>query len=202
MSNQEERTVDSPSKRAATDENKGSDHVTKTIADILKLESHERTLSERIAKGIATFTGSMLFIWLHVVWFTLWIAFNIPWLDFQPIDPFPFTLLTMIVSLEAIFLSAFILMSENRQGRLADRRARVNLQVDTIAEREITKLMELVADIHAHLKIRRPVDLELDNMRKTTNIEHLSEAAQTVEDGNGGNSASKKASKERITISD
>jgi uncharacterized membrane protein len=202
VSNQEERTVDSPSKRAATDENKGCDHVTKTIADILKLESHERTLSERIAEGIATFTGSMLFIWLHVVWFTLWIAFNIPWLDFQPIDPFPFTLLTMIVSLEAIFLSAFILMSENRQGRLADRRARVNLQVDTIAEREITKLMELVADIHAHLKIRRPVDLELDNMRKATNIEHLSEAAQTVEDGNGGNSASKKASKERTTISD
>jgi uncharacterized membrane protein len=202
VSNQEERTVDSPSKRAATDENKGCDHVTKTIADILKLESHERTLSERIAEGIATFTGSMLFIWLHVVWFTLWIAFNIPWLGFQPIDPFPFTLLTMIVSLEAIFLSAFILMSENRQGRLADRRARVNLQVDMIAEREITKLMELVADIHAHLKIRRPVDLELDNMQKATNIEHLSEAAQTVEHGNGGNSASKKASKERTTISD
>ncbi len=96
----------------------------------------------------------------------------------------------MIVSLEAIFLSAFILMSENRQGRLADRRARVNLQVDMIAEREITKLMELVADIHAHLKIRRPADLELDNMQKATNIEHLTEAAQTVEDGNGGNSAS------------
>ncbi|HYT53241.1 MAG TPA: DUF1003 domain-containing protein, partial [Verrucomicrobiae bacterium] len=150
----------------------------------------ERTLSERIAEGIATFTGSILFIWLHVVWFALWIAFNIPWLGFQPIDPFPFTLLTMIVSLEAIFLSAFILMSENRQGRLADRRARVNLQVDMIAEREITKLMELVADIHAHLKIRRPADLELDNMQKATNIEHLTEAAQTVEDGNGGNSAS------------
>jgi uncharacterized membrane protein len=202
VSNQEERAVDPPLKRDPTAENKGSDHVTKTIADILKLESHERTLSERIAEGIATFTGSMLFIWLHVVWFTLWIAFDIPWLGFQPIDPFPFTLLTMIVSLEAIFLSAFILMSENRQGRLADRRARVNLQVDMIAEREITKLMELVADIHAHLKIRRPVDLELDNMRKATNIEHLSEAAQTVEDGNGGNSASKKASKERTTISD
>ena len=120
MNNQEERAVDSPSKRDAIAENKGSDHVTKTIADILKLESQERTLSERIAERIATFTGSMLFTWLHVVWFSLWIAFNIPWLGFQPIDPFPFTLLTMIVSLEAIFLSAFILMSENRQGRQAD----------------------------------------------------------------------------------
>jgi uncharacterized membrane protein len=188
VSNREARAVDSPSKRAATAENKGSDHVTKTIDDILKLESHERTLSERIAEGIASFTGSMLFIWLHVVWFALWIAFNIPWLGFQPIDPFPFTLLTMIVSLEAIFLSAFILMSENRQGRLADRRARVNLQVDMIAEREITKLMELVVDIHAHLKIRRPADLELDKMQKTTKIEHLTEAAQTAEAQNSGHS--------------
>jgi uncharacterized membrane protein len=189
--NREERAVDSPSKEDATAENKGSDHVTKTIDDILKLESHERTLSERIAERIATFTGSILFVWLHVVWFALWIAFNIPWLGFQPIDPFPFTLLTMIVSLEAIFLSAFILMSENRQGRLADRRARVNLQVDMIAEREITKLMKLVADIHTHLKIQRPADLELDDMQKATNIEHLTQAAQTVEDRNGGNSASK-----------
>jgi uncharacterized membrane protein len=191
VSNREERAVDSPSKKDVTAENKGSDHVTKTIDDILKLESHERTLSERIAERIATFTGSILFVWLHVVWFALWIAFNIPWLGFQPIDPFPFTLLTMIVSLEAIFLSAFILMSENRQGRLADRRARVNLQVDMIAEREITKLMKLVADIHTHLKIQQPADLELDDMQKATNIEHLTEAAQTVEDRNGGNSASK-----------
>jgi uncharacterized membrane protein len=191
VSNRKERAVDSPSKKDATAENKGSDHVTKTIDDILKLESHERTLSERIAERIATFTGSILFVWLHVVWFALWIAFNIPWLGFQPIDPFPFTLLTMIVSLEAIFLSAFILMSENRQGRLADRRARVNLQVDMIAEREITKLMKLVADIHTHLKIQQPADLELDDMQKATNIEHLTEAAQTVEDRNGGNSASK-----------
>jgi uncharacterized membrane protein len=188
VSHQKKEEVDSPSKNAATAENKGSDHVTKAIDDILKLESHERTLSERIAQGITTFTGSMLFIWLHVVWFTLWIAFNIPWLGFQPIDPFPFTLLTMIVSLEAIFLSAFILMSENRQGRLADRRSRVNLQVNMIAEREITKLMELVVEIHDHLKIRRPTDLELDNMQKATNIEHLTEAAQTVEAQNDGHS--------------
>ena len=191
VNNQEERAVDSLSERAATTESEGSDHVTKTIADILKLESEKRTLGERIAEGIATFTGSMLFIWLHVVWFALWIAFNIPWLGFQPIDPFPFTLLTMIVSLEAIFLSAFILMSENRQGRQADRRARVNLQVDMIAEREITKLMKLVGDIHAHLKIQKPVDVELESMQKATNIEHLTEAAKTADAQNSGNSLSK-----------
>ena len=183
MRNQERRAHDSPSgNEAATVENKGSDHVTNAIDDILKLESLEKTASERIAEKIAAFTGSMFFIWLHVVWFGLWIVFNIPWLGFRPLDPFPFTFLTMVVSLEAIFLSAFILMSENRQGRLADRRSRVNLQVDMIAEREITKLMEVVVEIRNHLGIHRHVDPELDDMQKATNIEHLTEAAQTVED--------------------
>jgi uncharacterized membrane protein len=78
MSNQEHWAVDSPSEGAATAENKGSDHVTKTIDDILNLESLERTASERIAERIATFTGSIFFVWLHVVWFALWIVFNMP----------------------------------------------------------------------------------------------------------------------------
>jgi uncharacterized membrane protein len=196
VNDQEALAVAPSSKTTPSVENKGGDHVRKTIDEILKLESQEKTLSERIAERIAAFTGSMLFIWLHVIWFSLWIVLNIPWLG-EPIDPFPFTLLTMIVSLEAIFLSAFILMSENRQGRLADRRARVNLQVDMIAEREITKLIDLVVDMHAHLKIPRPADGELDNMQKATNIDHLTEAAETVENGNAGGPASQKTSKNR-----
>ena len=192
---QEQRAGNSPSPVAANVENKRSDHVGETINDVLKLESLERTVSERIAERIAAFTGSMFFVWLHVAWFALWIIFNIPWWGFQPLDPVPFTFLTMIVSLEAIFLSAFILISENRQGRLADRRSRVNLQIDMIAEREITKLMELVVDIHARMGIQRAVDPELNSMTKATNIEHLTEAAQTVEERNSGNLAANKTSK-------
>jgi uncharacterized membrane protein len=167
--------------------NKQSDHVTKTIEDILQVESVEQTRTERIADVITGFFGSMVFIWLHVVWFSLWIIFNLPWWGFEPLDPFPFTFLTMIVSLEAIFLSAFILMSENRQGRLNDRRSRVNLQVDMIAEREITKLMELIMDIYSQLGIKKPVDDELESMQQPTNIDHLTEAAQTAELQNHGN---------------
>jgi uncharacterized membrane protein len=191
----EPQAIDSSPGEATHVENKGSDAVAKTIDEVLKLECVDRTLSERIAERIATFTGSMVFVWLHVAWFSLWIMINLPWWGFQPLDPFPFTFLTMIVSLEAIFLSAFILISENRQGRLADRRARVNLQVDMISEREITKLMKLIVDIHAHLGIPRAGDVELDNMKKPTNIEHLTEAAQTVEDRNTRNAVSKKAFK-------
>jgi len=173
--------------------NKQSDDVTGTIEDILKVESLERTGTERIADAITGFFGSGVFIWLHVLWFLLWIIFNLPGWGFEPFDPFPFTFLTMIVSLEAIFLSAFILMSENRQGRLADRRSRVNLEVDMIAEREVTKLMELVMDIHSQLGINKPMDDELERMQKPTNIEDLTQAAQTAEDRNSGHSLAKDA---------
>lgn len=172
-------------------ENKGSDHVGKTIEEILKLESLDKTLSEIIADRIAEFTGSMMFVWLHVAWFAAWISLNVSWFGFEPFDPYPFTFLTMIVSLEAIFLATFILMSENRQARLADRRARVNLQVDMISEREVAKLMELVAEIHESLGLERKPDRELARMQRPTNIEHLSEAAQTVEDSNSKHQESK-----------
>ena len=169
-------------KRNPKTSNKGSDHVGQTIQDILKLEAHDRTFGEKIADAIAAFTGSMTFVWLHVVWFTLWIVLNVGWLGFEPFDAYPFTFLTMIVSLEAIFLSTFILMSENRQGRLGDRRARVNLQVDMIAEREVTKMMELIVDIHDHLGLKRRADQELTEMTKPTNIDHLTAAAETAEE--------------------
>jgi uncharacterized membrane protein len=171
-----------PAKRDPAKINKGSDPVGQTIRDILKLEAHDRSLTERIADAIATFTGSMTFVWLHVAWFALWILLNVGWLGFKPFDPYPFTFLTMIVSLEAIFLSTFILMSENRQARLGDRRARVNLQVDMIAEREVTKMMELIVDIHDHLGLPRRADKELAEMQKPTDIEHLTAAAETAEE--------------------
>jgi uncharacterized membrane protein len=169
------------------------DHVDKMIADIVKLEPSSKTLGERLAEGITNFTGSLTFVWIHIVWFSLWIILDLPWWGFKPFDPFPFTFLTMIVSLEAIFLSAFILMAESKQGRLADQRARVNLEVDMIAEREITKLMELVVGIHQHLGIHRPADRELESMQKTTDIEHLAKVAQeTAEAQNGSDSPGKK----------
>ncbi len=161
---------------------KGSGHVGQTIQDILKLEAHDRSLSEKIADAIATFTGSMTFVWMHVGWFALWILFNVGRLGFKPFDPYPFTFLTMIVSLEAIFLSTFILMSENRQVRLGDRRARVNLQLDMIAEREVTRMMELIVDIHDHLGLPRRADKELSEMQKPTDIDHLTAAAETAEE--------------------
>jgi uncharacterized membrane protein len=72
-------------------------------------------------------SGSMFFIYAHCVWFALWIAANVGWLGFSAFDPFPFGLLTTIVSLKAIFLSTFVLVSQNRQAALADRRSELDL---------------------------------------------------------------------------
>jgi uncharacterized membrane protein len=94
----------------------GNDHVGKTIDDVVKLESPGTTVAERISERVAIFTGSLLFVWLHVAWFAVWLGVNFSGFGFRPFDPFPYTLLRMIVSPEAIFLSAFILIIRESAG--------------------------------------------------------------------------------------
>src|SRR6185503_4851339 len=99
----------------------------KNISAICQMETQElvrRSLSARLGDVIATQAGRMWFIIVHLVWFTLWIGLN---LSGKTFDPFPFSLLTMVVSLESIFLSLFILMSQNRSGEQADRRNHLDL---------------------------------------------------------------------------
>ena len=82
-----------------------------------------RSFQERIADTITAFSGNMSFVYLHALWFGLWVLLNTDWLGIRPFDRFPYSLLTMIVSLEAIFLSTFVLISQNRSGAETDRRA-------------------------------------------------------------------------------
>jgi uncharacterized membrane protein len=115
-----------------------------------------KRIEERVADGITAFAGSMRFVYLHVAWFGLWIAVNLgllaaaPGSRFAPFDPFPFGLLTMTVSLEAIFLSTFVLISQNRQAAVADRRAESDYEVNVRAEAEIAKLLALVEALVVH----------------------------------------------------
>ncbi len=111
--------------------------VERTIEQIVAIEQRDRramSWSDRLADRITRFSGSMLFFTLNALWFGLWIPLNLGWLGVNPFDEFPFGLLTMIVSLEAIFLATFVLISQNRQAALADKRATVDLQVDMLAE--------------------------------------------------------------------
>ena len=88
-------------------------------------------LQDRVADQITAFSGSMAFVYLHVFWFALWIVGNVYWWRF---DPFPFGLLTLIVSLEAIFLSTFVLLSQNRESTRSDMRAEIDFETNVLSE--------------------------------------------------------------------
>ena len=85
---------------------------------------------QRIAAHVAAFCGTMTFVWIHMVIFTLWIAYNTsPWVLVH-YDPLPFTLLNFMLSIEAIFLSAFILMSQNQEAKMDKQRSHLDLQIN------------------------------------------------------------------------
>lgn len=108
------------------------------------------TMMERVTDVIADFSGSLPFLILHFVWFSVWIGLNtIPGLP--AFDPFPFGLLTMCVSLEAIFLSVIVLLSQNRQSAKDRIRADVDYEVNLKAELEVSHLHEKVDQLHAVL---------------------------------------------------
>ncbi|MDF0489656.1 DUF1003 domain-containing protein [Sphingomonas sp. H39-1-10] len=121
-----------------------------------RAEAQAAPLSERIAGQITAFTGSMRFVALHLAVFGVWIIVNLGVVPGVPrFDP-SFVVLAMVASVEAIFLSTFVLISQNRMAAAADRRADLDLHVNLLAEHELTKLAELVARIAAKLDV--PVD--------------------------------------------
>jgi uncharacterized membrane protein len=107
-------------------------------------EASEATLEEKVAEAITSFTGSMRFVYLHLALYGGWIAINLGWVPVIPqFDP-TFVILAMVASVEAIFLSTFVLISQNRMSAAADKRADLDLQVSLLAEHELTKLADLV----------------------------------------------------------
>jgi uncharacterized membrane protein len=129
---------------------RSSDQLTaQNVEEILQLEEaarQERSKSDLVAESIAQFCGSMTFVWVHIVWFGAWILINImP--GIKHIDPFPFTFLTLVVSLEAIFLSTFILISQNHDTKISERRNHLDLQINLLSEQENTKMLEILRAI-------------------------------------------------------
>ena len=126
-------------------------------------EDARRTTQERIADAVTRFTGSMLFVWLHVVIYGLWILVNVgrlPWLHVPRFDP-TFVILAMEASVEAIFLSTFVLISQNRMAARAEQRADLDLQVSLLAEHEVTRLIALVTAMARKMGIDEAADPEL-----------------------------------------
>ena len=125
-----------------------------------KQEEAKATLEERVAERITRFTGSMRFVYFHAVAYGFWIIANRGWVPgVEPWDP-SYVVLAMIASVEAIFLSTFILISQNRMAAVADKRAELDLQISLLTEHEVTKLVEMVAAISERLDLRPAGEVE------------------------------------------
>jgi uncharacterized membrane protein len=109
-------------------------------------EESARTLQQRIADGVTRFTGSMAFIHAHLLMVAAWTLVNVGWTPLRPFDP-TFVLLATVASVEAIFLSSFVLLTQNRMQAQAERRADLSLQISLLTEHELTRLMKLVSQI-------------------------------------------------------
>ena len=120
---------------------------TAAISEMQRREDEGRSFSDRVSDAITRFSGSMMFVYFHIAWFGLWILLNVGVLALPFVgefDSFPFGLLTMVVSLEAIFLSTFVLISQNRMSRLAEKRAELDLHVNMLAEQKAAKTLEML----------------------------------------------------------
>lgn len=134
----------------------------------------KRTQSERIADLMTQKFGSIAFLAVNAIWFTAWILLNIGVVPgVKPFDPFPFGFLTMVVSLEAIFLAIIVLISQNRAAKIDDLREEIDLRVDIITEQEITKLLQLTVSEMVKKGFKLSEDKELNQMIQPTNMKKI-----------------------------
>lgn len=158
------------------------------VEQIVRLEQRDRFAMRRtdqVATWLAAFSGRVAFAVLHAILFGGWIVWNAGWLPVKPFDAYPFGLLTVIVSLEAIFLSTFVLISQNQQARLADRRAKVDLQINLLTEQETTRILTIVTELSQRMDLVATRDLPADQahpLEEPTNIGTVMDTIDTVEE--------------------
>jgi uncharacterized membrane protein len=130
---------------------------------------------QRLADGITRFTGSLTFVVIHLIGFGAWIVINLGWTPIPPFDR-SMVVLAMLASVEAIFLSTFVLISQNRMQELADQRANLDLQVSLLAEHEITRLVTLVGEIARRMGVEEAHDPELHELAQDVKPEKVLDA--------------------------
>lgn len=153
-----------------------SNVIERNIRTILRLRlqaAQRRNLQDRIADAITSLSGRMLFVYVHIVWFGVWILLNTGRVGVPPFDPYPYGLLTMVVSLEAIFLSTFVLISQNRLSQQTEQRADLNLQTGLLTEHELTRVLQMLDAIQDKLGIKDHEASELADLEMETKPEDV-----------------------------
>jgi uncharacterized membrane protein len=145
----------------------------RTIIQLRTKDARERSLQGRIADVITSFSGRMIFAYVHIVWFGIWILLNTGRFGVHVFDPFPYGLLTMLVSLEAIFLSTFVLISQNRLGEETEHRADLNLHIGLLTEHELTRVLHMLDAIQDKMDIVDDHESELADLEMETRPEDV-----------------------------
>ena len=145
----------------------------RTIIHLRLKEANERGWQDRVADAITLFSGRMFFAYAHLVWFGIWILLNTGRVGVRPFDPFPYGLLTMIVSLEAIFLSTFVLISQNRLSAETEHRADLDLHIGLLTEHELTRVLQMLDAIQDTLGIVDHQNSELADLEMETKPEDV-----------------------------
>ena len=150
-----------------------TDRNLQSILNKERLAQSDSTYGQRFAGYVAAFCGSMTFVWIHVVIFTLWIAYNTsPWVSVHP-DPLPFTILNFALSIEAIFLSAFILITQNREAQIDKQRSHLDLQINLLTEQGNTQMLKILRSIADKVGADFEEDPDMQLMEQTTQPERL-----------------------------
>lgn len=122
-----------------------------------------RSMGDRIADRITCFSGNLGFVWIHLVVVAAWVAWNLGWLGLRPFDP-SFVILACAASVEAIFLSTFVLITQNRMAAQAAKRSELDLQISLLAEHEVTRLLGMVTEMAQRMGLPASLDPELGEL--------------------------------------
>src|SRR6187549_1299831 len=162
------------------------DRNIKALLEHRREQEGSRSREERIADAITRFTGSMRFVYIHLVVFGAWIIINLGWVPGIPRFDRSFVVLAMLASVEAIFLSTFVLISQNRMATLADTRADLDLQMGLLAEHEITRLITLVAAMAEQMNVAAANNPELAELSQDVAPEKVIQKMEAHERATGG----------------
>ena len=165
-----------------------------SVETVAKLEEEfldHRSAAERATDAFARFVATPTFLGLQVIIWVLWIVVNEKWISWAPaFDPFPYPLLVMLVSMEAVVISTVVLMKQNRMSERAEHRDHLNLQVDILSEKEATKILQILVRMASHLGLHEIAeDKELADLSKMTALEKISkELKETLQRDDGTSS--------------
>ena len=144
-------------------------------------EQRARTPQQRIADAITDAAGSLPFVYAHLAVVATWIVVNAGWTPLKPFDP-TFVLLATAASVEAIFLSTFVLITQNRMQRDADRRADLDLQVSLLTEHELTRVIQIVTRVADKLDVHVTIP-EIEELQRDVSPEQVLDAMDQARDG-------------------